>query len=374
MITISLCMIVKDEEKTLGRCLGSVSDIVDEIIIVDTGSKDNTKEIAKSFGAKIYDLAWEDNFAKARNYSFSKATKEYQMWLDGDDYIDDLNCQKLKKLKSELDNTVDSIMMSYSLIRNENGETTYSTRRNRIVKREKGFRWIGKVHEYLSVFGNIYQSDIAINHNKQKESTNRNLMIFKNMEEKNEEFSTRDLFYYANELYDNNLFEEAVVKYKEFLKQDLTWAEDFKRGTINLSRALKYSNASVDERIDVIFQSMKKYTPNGETLCELSNCFMEKSMFDEAIIFLKSALDMDIDELNSGFNNRLYNTWIPAIQLCVCYSNLGNFEKAYYYNELANIYLAPKDKVEFNREYLKGKMKENNIKLDKIRQILVWEK
>ena len=67
---------------------------------------------------------------------------------------------------------------------------------------------------------------------------------------------------------------------------------------------------------------MKKYTPNGETLCELSNCFMEKAMFDEAIIFLKSALDMDIDELNSGFNNRLYNTWIPAIQLCVCYSNL----------------------------------------------------
>lgn len=374
MITISLCMIVKDEEKTLGRCLGSVSDIVDEIIIVDTGSKDNTKEIAKSFGAKIYELAWEDNFAKARNYSFSKATKGYQMWLDGDDYIDDLNCQKLKKLKNELDNTVDSIMMTYSLIRNENGETTYSTRRNRIVKREKGFRWIGKVHEYLSVFGNIYQSDIAINHNKQKKLTNRNLMIFKNMEEKNEEFSTRDLFYYANELYDNNLFEEAVVKYKEFLKQDLIWAEDFKRGAINLSRALKYSKASVDERIDVIFESMKKYTPNGETLCELSDCFMEKTMFDEAIIFLKSALNLDIDELNSGFNNRLYNTWIPAIQLCVCYSNLGNFEKAYYYNELASIYLAPKDKVELNREYLKGKMKDNNIKLDKIRRILVWEK
>ena len=97
-------------------------------------------------------------------------------------------------------------------------------------------------------------------------------------------------------------------------------------------------------------------------------------MFNEAIIYLKAAIDLDIDELNSGFNNRLYNTWIPSIQLCVCYSSLGYLEKAYYYNELANIYSAPIDKIEYNRKYLKEKMQEKNIKLDKIRQVLIWDK
>ena len=77
MITISLCMIVKNEEKVLARCLDSIADLMDEIIIVDTGSSDNTKEIAKKYTDKIYDFAWIDDFSAARNYSFSKATKEY---------------------------------------------------------------------------------------------------------------------------------------------------------------------------------------------------------------------------------------------------------------------------------------------------------
>ena len=87
MITLSLCMIVKDEEKNLNNCLSSCSSLFDEIIIVDTGSTDRTKEIAKKYTNNIYDFKWCDDFSKARNYSFSKATKEYIMWLDADDII-----------------------------------------------------------------------------------------------------------------------------------------------------------------------------------------------------------------------------------------------------------------------------------------------
>ena len=74
MITLSLCMIVKDEEDVLGRCIDSVKSIVDEIIIVDTGSVDATKDIAKSYTDKVYDFKWIDDFSAARNFSFSKAT------------------------------------------------------------------------------------------------------------------------------------------------------------------------------------------------------------------------------------------------------------------------------------------------------------
>ena len=76
MITISLCMIVKNEERVLSRCLDSIKDLVEEIIIVDTGSDDRTKEIAGRYTDKVYDFPWNDNFAEARNFSFSKACKD----------------------------------------------------------------------------------------------------------------------------------------------------------------------------------------------------------------------------------------------------------------------------------------------------------
>ena len=79
MKSISLCMIVKNEEEVIGRCLESVKDIVDEIIIVDTGSTDNTKKIVSKYTNKIYDFEWKDDFAAARNFSFSKATKDYMV-------------------------------------------------------------------------------------------------------------------------------------------------------------------------------------------------------------------------------------------------------------------------------------------------------
>ena len=74
MITVSLCMIVKNEEDVLARCLQSAAGVADEIIVVDTGSTDRTKEIARREGAKVFDYPWADDFAAARNYSFDQAT------------------------------------------------------------------------------------------------------------------------------------------------------------------------------------------------------------------------------------------------------------------------------------------------------------
>ena len=85
--TISLCMIVKDEEEFLPGCLESVKEAVDEIIIVDTGSTDRTVEIAKSYGAKVYFHPWENDFSKARNYSISYATGDWIMYLDADEEL-----------------------------------------------------------------------------------------------------------------------------------------------------------------------------------------------------------------------------------------------------------------------------------------------
>ncbi len=84
---ISLCMMVKNEEAMLAQCLDSVKDLVSEIIVVDTGSTDKTKEIAGKYGAKIFDFVWKDDFAAARNFSISKATGSWILWLDADETI-----------------------------------------------------------------------------------------------------------------------------------------------------------------------------------------------------------------------------------------------------------------------------------------------
>lgn len=81
MVTISLCMIVKNEEDVIARCLESVKDLVDEINIVDTGSTDNTKKIVKQFTNRIFEFEWVHHFAQARNFSFQQATQDYILWL-----------------------------------------------------------------------------------------------------------------------------------------------------------------------------------------------------------------------------------------------------------------------------------------------------
>ena len=100
---ISLCMIVKDEEDVIERCLNSVSNVIDEVIIVDTGSSDTTIEKVKSLGAKVYNFKWINDFSKARNFSFSKATKDYILWIDADDILTENDAERLLNLKENLD-------------------------------------------------------------------------------------------------------------------------------------------------------------------------------------------------------------------------------------------------------------------------------
>ena len=97
MFTISLCMIVRDEEGTLRRCLDSVKEVVDEIIIVDTGSRDHTAEIAREFTEKVYEFQWIDDFSAARNYGLERATQDYCMWLDADDVLKPEEAEKIQR-------------------------------------------------------------------------------------------------------------------------------------------------------------------------------------------------------------------------------------------------------------------------------------
>ena len=110
MAEISLCMIVRDERETLARCLDSVKEAVDEIIIVDTGSKDETREIARRYTPHVYDFFWKDDFSAARNESFAHATRDFLMWLDADDVVE--NAEALVRFKRDVLDHYDCVTLA----------------------------------------------------------------------------------------------------------------------------------------------------------------------------------------------------------------------------------------------------------------------
>ena len=148
MITISLCMIVKNEEEVLERCLNSLKGLMDEIIIVDTGSTDSTKEIAARYTDKIYDFSWCDDFAAARNFSFSKATQEYIYAPDADEVLDDTNRRRFMMLKAALLPEIEIVQMKYITPSKFNTvQNSSSEYRPKLFKRLRTFTWINPVHE-----------------------------------------------------------------------------------------------------------------------------------------------------------------------------------------------------------------------------------
>jgi glycosyltransferase involved in cell wall biosynthesis len=144
---LSLCMIVKNESANLARCLDSVHGTVDEIIIVDTGSRDNTKEIALSYGAKIYDYEWNDDFSSARNYANNHANGEWILSLDADEELvlrEDLNSY----LFSQKDSILCTTLYRYNISLNSN-ELIQEAYFFRIFRRNHKLYFRGRLHEQL---------------------------------------------------------------------------------------------------------------------------------------------------------------------------------------------------------------------------------
>lgn len=271
MISLSLCMIVKNEEDVLARCLDCVRVIADEIIIVDTGSVDATKQIARQYTNKVYDFVWTDDFSAARNFSFQKATMDYILWLDADDVISPENQQRLLELKKDLDPAVDMVMLKYDVAFDEFGKPTMSYNRERIIKRIQNFRWMGEIHEAIPPAGNILYSDIAIWHKKlHRSDPDRNLRIFEKMLADGKTLDARQQFYYARELYYHTRIPEAVKVFQAFLEQDSGWIENKIEACRDLAKCFRLQNQSP---LPALLKSFTYDRPRAEICCDIGEYF-----------------------------------------------------------------------------------------------------
>lgn len=337
MATISLCMIVKNEEKVLSRCLESVRDAVDEIIIIDTGSTDNTKEIARKYTDLIYDFEWIDDFSAARNFSFSKATMDYIMWLDADDVITSENKNKIIDLKKNLINT-DIIMMKYNTAFDENGNATFSYYRERIIRRAYPHTWKGRVHEAIECTGRTIYIDIAVNHHSIKtEYSTRNLDIYERQIADGEAMQPRDTFYYGRELYYHKKYDKAIKILSEYLKDGNGWIENNIEACKILSLCYFETN-DTDSALKALFSSFIYGSPHAEICCQAGNIFMAKGEYEKAVFWFELALTIPKQEQSGSFLDLDSYGYLPCIQLCVCYDKIKQYDKAEAFNLKAGQY------------------------------------
>jgi tetratricopeptide (TPR) repeat protein len=151
----SLCMIVRNEEAVLPTCLRSVADLVAEMVIVDTGSTDRTKEVAAELGARVFDFPWQDDFAAARNESLRQASGGWIFWLDADEFLDEVNREKLRALFASLkEENAAFVMAQRSPLPNGSATRVPQVRLFRKspganAPGSPGVRWEYRVHEQL---------------------------------------------------------------------------------------------------------------------------------------------------------------------------------------------------------------------------------
>lgn len=347
-MTISLCMIVKNEQLVLEKCLDSIKDVVDEIIIVDTGSNDLTINIAKKYTHKIFQLKWIDDFSYARNYSISKATKDYILWLDADDYLDVSQLNKLKKLKLSIDGSIDMYYLLYNF--NDDYEPFY---RERIFKNNGKFKFIGKVHEVIIPSGKIKYETITIRQTiKEVKDNSRNLKIYEKMDINT--FSTRDYYYFGKELYRNNKINQSLKILKKAIKQNDIYIEDAIDSYFTIASIYKLKK-DYRKSLDYLFKTFLIDLPRNNILCEIGNIYYQLNYIEKAIYYYQLALKTKNN--NKTFILKDYLGFYPAMMLCLCYDKLKLYDKANDYNELANTFKKDTLCYKNNKNYFESLLK-----------------
>ena len=231
---ISLCMIVKNEEKNLPRCLDSVKGVVDEMIIVDTGSSDKTKEIALSYGAKVYDFEWINDFAAARNYGIDRANGQWIFVIDADEELDSEWRDKIReKLLNTDADAFRGINRNFFVNRMQN---ILDLPRTYIFRNDPRYRYQQAYHESIHYSLEEYHAKVedwgyVINHygtlSNEAQGGNRVVRGVKHMEKVVKENPNSSLHYnYGVELYRAGQYEQSYRVLKQAISQGITAVSD----------------------------------------------------------------------------------------------------------------------------------------------------
>ena len=279
-------------QAVLRRCLDSLTDIADEIIIADTGSTDNTKNIALEYTCNVYDYKWTGDFAAARNFVASKATKEYIYTADADEYLDEENREKVKRLKSILLPEIEIVQMLYctppELSTVYNYEKEY---RPKLYKRLREFTWIDPIHETLRIDPVVYDSEIEVQHRPVSNHAGRDLDAFASMFKEGRKLSKKLHHMYAMELFRSGTdkdFCNAAGTFMLTMEQDGRSMDEVKEAMCVLARYYRIKNDIAGFFGYALKDSITE--PCAEICCELGMYYESTGDYKEASIWYQNAL------------------------------------------------------------------------------------
>lgn len=344
--SISLGMIVKNEAENLPRIFESIKDCFDEICITDTGSTDNTVELAKSLGAKVSHFDWVNDFSAARNFNFEQIKTDYALWMDGDDVLH--NKDAFISFRDHAMQFYDYILAKYNYALDKDGKPIVSFARERILKMGWKPKWNYFVHEGVPPPPNAvihYATTWAINHLRteqdQAKDRSRNLKIFEEQIKKGP-LDGRMTFYYGKELFENNMPEEAEKILTKSVTMDLQPHDRVNALQYLVLSAMIQIDKLKPEFIGPVISRLRDYAHRGlqldpmraEFYSFLGDSYIRTNQIKEALPYYSAAMNCPLDNNpGSTYAGPIHSTAAaytthPRVQITKIYANLGLIDKA----------------------------------------------
>lgn len=340
---LSLCMIVKDEEKNLKRCLSKVASFVDEIIIVDTGSTDSTKTIASEFTDKIYDFNWCNDFSKARNFSISKASNNWILVLDADEFVIDFFRDSVDDFINNHfnDNKVGRIKR-INILEESSEKRKHMEWISRLFNR-RYFHYEGTIHEQVTLKEDMsYETEflsITVEHiGYTGENLSKTNKIKRNIDMLNTAISLNPedpyLYYQLGKSY--YLFKDyktSSLYFEKALCYDLDYHLEYVYDLIetygySLINSERYSDSLIIEKVTEIYKN------NADFHFLMGLIYMNNAMFSEAVKSFLKACKFPQGRVEG------VTTFLPYYNIGVIYEVLGFRKKAIEYYKKCDGYTA----------------------------------
>ena len=333
-------MIVKNEADIILNCLKSVKDVVDEMIVVDTGSEDDTIKIAESFGAKVYRYKWNDSFADARNYSLSKANGDWVLIMDADDILDPSDKGKLISTIKNSPPDVDLYCFRTFCYSGDvpNADNVLINLNIRLIKNRNGFKYKGRIHEQICPDDSrkgkykIVAVDIRLHHYgyinsyvQKKEKHKRNIALIQKELDENPDDAFM-LFNMGNEYLTLNAPEKAMGYYMKSFRQfdpDTGFSSTLLIRIIVASEYLRHYG----DMIKFAKLGIKHYPQITDFEYLMADAYCRCGKTEKAVSLFKKCIEMGPPPVNTN-GNAGTGTFKPHFALAEIYRQTGDLKKA----------------------------------------------
>ncbi|TQK53828.1 glycosyl transferase family 2 [Brevibacillus sp. AG162] len=347
---LSLCMIVKDEADQIEACLSSVHMVVDEIIVVDTGSTDGTQDICRKYGAKVLEIPWENSFAKARNAGLQVAKGEWILWLDADEIVQEEKPGVLRQAVSASKGDAFFMkMIHYTGSQKEQASrhSAYRSGQIRLFRNKKGFRFVRDIHEVLQWPATVSRElavpllPVHIHHLgymddavQRKQKALRNLRLLRHERKQSKQDPWCD-YHLANEFFRAKQLEHAFTLVNQAMKGFLTTNQPPPSICYKLKFDILFQHGSMRGAWPGIARAIQIY-PNYVDLHFYKGVFlMEHGLYAEAIKAFEHCLEIG-DNQWEHFSEQGMGSFYAFHFLGRCMERMGKEHESLVYDYTAS--------------------------------------